>query len=348
MSLTNWVKRIWHAVPDSTVKDRVRSVYRTFRPVPYPASFVSELESLPVSDCGVDSNGIPWLRLEDGVKIFGARPISDTSHGYYQDDLSAYRRLPRAVRSKIQPECIRLALDVLLRYIYPHATPDKTPPYPFHVRFRHWFGQHSDTIEDMWDSPEEIRRMKRQFRVASGQVLVDAGACYGFGALAYSRMVGLEGRVISIEADPTIQKTFERNMAENKIRNVDLVRCGVWNEPGELHLHVGAIHRQDNSLHSDVYPSEQTVSIPTRTLDSIIEEMDVDRVDHVSITVNTAEVEALEGLARTMDRFSPNLSIAGWLVRDGRKVHEYIVEQIAKFPGYEYRVGQTGRILAWK
>ena len=88
--------------------------------------------------------------------------------------------------------------------------------------------------------------------------------------------------------------------------------------------------------------------MPTRTIDSIIDSSGVTKVDLVSITVNTAEVEAVQGMREILKRFKPNLSIAGWLKRDDHVfVYEELRELLGEFPGYRVEVGPVGRVLAW-
>ena len=351
-SFTTTIRSVWNRIPENSAKRVLRRFVRAGRsilPSRFDDSYVAELDLLDVAEAGVAEDGAPWLRLGDGTVLFGARPLESKAYNWYKDDRAAYARLPAHLRGKIPEECIRLALDVILRYKYPHATPDITPPYPFETRRSCWFGQHSDTIDDFAGLSEAERtRLKERFRIRGGDVVLDVGACYGFGALRYSRMVEQNGRVISVEVDPMIQAFFERNMKANNIGNVDLVRCGVWKEDGELSLHVGSIHRQDNSLKSGVYPSDETVTVPTRTIDSIVLSSGVSRVDLVSITINTAEVEAVEGMRDTLARFRPNLSIAGWLKRDDdTPVHAALKRLLEGVPGYRVEVGPVGRVLAW-
>ena len=163
-----------------------------------------------------------------------------------------------------------------------------------------------------------LLHLKSRFQLSEGKVVFDVGACYGFGALRYGRMVGPDGCVIAIEVDPAIQRIFDRNMEANgRPTNIKLLRCGVWNEKGEMQLHVGTIHRQDNTLRCNSFlQSEDTITVLTATIDSIVEQQNLQRVDLVSLTINTAEVEAIQGMDETIRKFSPCLSIAGWLKRD--------------------------------
>ena len=232
--------------------------------------------------------------------------------------------------------------------MYPHATPYSRPPYSAKERQRNWLGQHADTIDDLPGLGADARSsLKACFELRSGQVVVDVGACYGFGVVRYSRMVAPAGRVVAVEADPAVEMVLRRNVEANALTNVEVIPCAIWNTRGELALHVGSSDRQHNSLREGVYPSRDAITIPTDTIDNIVRSLRLERVDLVSITVNAAEVEAVQGMDDTLRLFAPNLSIAGWYMRDGHRVHQLVTAHLRSYDDYRVVVGTRGRVLAW-
>lgn len=348
MDLSARARHVWRSVPEGVGKDAIRAIARGIFPRVYPASFVEELRKLDVARAGVSEDGLSFLRLGDGTTLFGSGPTRATSRGYSRDDLRAYRWLPAEIRRRIPPECIRLALDVVLRYVYPHATPYTRPPYSAEERRRHWLGQHADTIDDLPGLSDPARSsLRARFELRSGHVVVDVGACYGLGAVRYSRMVGPAGRVVAVEADPAVEMVLRHNVEANALTNVEVIPCAAWNSPGELALHVGSADRQHNSLREGVYPSRDTIMISTDTIDHIVRRLHLERVDLISLTINAAEVEAVQGMDDTLRRFAPSLSIAGWYVREGHRVHQLVAPHLRSYPDYRVVVGTKGRLLAW-
>jgi hypothetical protein len=66
------------------------------------------------------------------------------------------------------------------------------------------------------------------------------------------------------------------------------------------------------------------------------------------MTINGAEVEALQGMKRILLSNKPmRLSIAGWYKRDGRRICDIIVP-VLREAGFETAVGRLGGVLAWK
>lgn len=108
-------------------------------------------------------------------------------------------------------------------------------------------------------------------------------------------------------------------------------------------------YRQANSLVQDIIKETETntVQVETDTIDNILDDLGVTDVSLVSLTINGAELEAIEGMSKTLETCSPRLSIAGWYLRDGHPIWERAVS-LLKEKGYETVRGNKGRVFAWK
>ena len=56
--------------------------------------------------------------------------------------------------------------------------------------------------------------------------------------------------------------------------------------------------------------SHETVQVPLTTVDNIVRELHLSRVDFIKMDIEGAEVRALHGAKETLQRFRPRLSIA--------------------------------------
>ena len=65
----------------------------------------------------------------------------------------------------------------------------------------------------------------------------------------------------------------------------------------------------------------------------------------LSLTLNGAEVEALEGAKQTLKNLRPRIRLAGWYSRGGKKISELAREQLLTF-GYQVFIGPRGNTLA--
>ena len=107
-------------------------------------------------------------------------------------------------------------------------------PHAFRARTvfgAHLEGDSQDLIQQwvyyfgVWE-PVLTRWIRRTLR--RGDTFVDVGANIGYFALLASKSVGPAGRVVAIEASPTICASLQRNVASNGARNVRVVNAAAF------------------------------------------------------------------------------------------------------------------------
>ena len=74
--------------------------------------------------------------------------------------------------------------------------------------------------------------------VRPGMTVVDAGANIGYVAVRASKLVGLRGRVVCIEADPSNVTILRANLWRNGCTNTEILPIAAWSERAELNLGV--------------------------------------------------------------------------------------------------------------
>ena len=57
---------------------------------------------------------------------------------------------------------------------------------------------------------------------------------------------------------------------------------------------------------------ENFKTVFTKTIDDIVDELQLDNVDAVSLTINGAEPNAIMGAQKTLKKYRPRLRFAGW------------------------------------
>ena len=137
MLIDRSLRAFFHMLPESSIKHRARRMYLAHV---YKALLL-ELGSVPICESGLDGdNKMPYAVLQDGVILYGREPT----------DLQ--RRIYSQWHSLINPaitlETVGVAIDVICRYIYPHAMPQLTMHHPRHQR-RAFHPQHRETIDDL-------------------------------------------------------------------------------------------------------------------------------------------------------------------------------------------------------
>ena len=295
-----------------------------------------ELALLDVAEAGISDGGVPYITLAQGPSFYGnhATPM----------EAFRYRCLPRAIRQKFPRSCVSVALDIVLRYAYAHAEAYRTPPVEPSLRGE-FHRNHQDTINDLVSLTRQQRQeLAQRFVIGEGDVVIDGGAFIGFGALKYSRLVESKGRVIAFEADPDNQHLFDQNMNENQVSNVTLIRCALWDTVGTMSLNQAG--RQANSVIDQIVQGGSSLTVRTDTIDSVVNEMGLEKVSLVSLTINGAELEAIRGMHRTLKMHRPNLVVAGWYKRDGVAICDLAARELESV-GYQSAIGSRGRLYAW-
>lgn len=145
-------------------------------------------------------------------------------------------------------------------------------------------------------------------RVAPGSVVLDCGANVG----VYTRQALSQGAkiVIAIEPVPENIECLRRNLTAGiAAGRVIVYPKGVWDRETELPIHRNA---RNSAADSFVFgtASGQPARLPVTTIDRIVAELKLPRVDSIKMNIEGAELKALHGARQTLAAFRPALAIA--------------------------------------
>lgn len=147
--------------------------------------------------------------------------------------------------------------------------------------------------------------------VQEGDIVLDLGANIG----TFSRKAFNDGAamVIAVEPSPLNVEALRRNFAKeiDEGRFV-LVPKAVWNEPGNMTLQVFENSALDSLVMNDREEGANAseVEVQLVTIDSIVEELALERLDFLKMDIEGAEREAIAGAKETLSHFKPALAIA--------------------------------------
>ena len=132
-------------------------------------------------------------------------------------------------------------------------------------------------------------------RLKPGATFVDVGANIGVFALPAARRVGRSGRVIAIEPSPFVFPYLKRNIALNELSNVRSVQCAAHSRDGETipFYEAPVEHFGMGSLGAQFHDSP--VPVLCRTLDQILNEEQIEKVDVMKVDVEGFEAAVFEG-----------------------------------------------------
>jgi FkbM family methyltransferase len=140
--------------------------------------------------------------------------------------------------------------------------------------------------------------------LAPGMTVLDIGSHHGFYTLLASRKVGPQGKVIAVEASPRERERLRQHLRINRCKNVTVESRALGEAKGmaELYLVSGG-ETGCNSLHqpSTSQPTER-VPVCVESLDRVLEEHKINRVDFIKLDVEGAELSVLKGARDLLDR----------------------------------------------
>ncbi|MBU3918414.1 FkbM family methyltransferase [Patescibacteria group bacterium] len=145
-------------------------------------------------------------------------------------------------------------------------------------------------IEDHYNSSQ----------IKKGMTVVDIGAHIGTFTLSVAKKAGKQGKVITIEPELNNFTQLTRNLEINKIKNVIPVNLALsdFNGKGDFFVSKGS------GCHS-LLPREgeniiNKIQVKIKTLDTLLEESNITRIDLLKIDAEEAELKILKGAEKTL------------------------------------------------
>ena len=166
------------------------------------------------------------------------------------------------------------------------------------------------------------------FGVELGDVVIDAGGCWGDTALRFAHEAGEKGKVYSFEFVEANIKVFRQNLALNPLiaERVEIVQRPLWDIS---RVSMYCIDNGPGSCISFEPVANANYRVETITLDEWVAENELNKVDFIKMDIEGAELKALHGAESTLRKFRPKLAIS---------VYHQLVD-IVEIPRYLARLG---------
>jgi FkbM family methyltransferase len=147
-------------------------------------------------------------------------------------------------------------------------------------------------------------------KAETGDVAIDAGACWGETTIYFAHEVGARGRVLAFEFIPTNLAVLRRNLEINAALagTIDVVENPVWSSSGRALYYVDWGPGSRVSPDPARYPGAPRCA--TVSIDDAVATRQVARVDFIKMDIEGAELEALKGAERALRAYRPKLAIS--------------------------------------
>lgn len=218
----------------------------------------------------------------------------------------------------------------------PHGTFWVPPPNPF-------AGLLAEQEEKIYGEGE--------FEVRPGDIVLDCGANVG----TYTRLALGKGAalVVAIEPEPKNLECLRRNFAaEIAAGRVRVYEKGVWHREEMLSFWVYKHSALDSFVmnnRKEEAEKPRKIELPVTTIDKLVSELRLARVDFIKMDVEGAERNALEGALGTIAKYRPRMAIATENLADDQHVVPRVIRRAR--PDYRQACGPcrpigTGEIRA--
>ena len=142
-----------------------------------------------------------------------------------------------------------------------------------------------------------------------GDTVLDCGANVG----AYTHQALRHGAslVVAIEPAPWALECLRRNFPEEiRAGRVIVFPKGVWDHDDTLVLNVPPGMASTAATVALQRAAGVEVAVPLTTIDRMVTELHLQRVDFIKMDIEGAEPNALRGAVRTIERFHPRMAIS--------------------------------------
>jgi FkbM family methyltransferase len=207
----------------------------------------------------------------------------------------------------------------------------QTPSGPF------WLPKGSDYALP-WDLAEQERNIygTGERSVRAGDIVLDCGANIG----VYTRVALAAGAktVVAIEIAPENLECLRRNFAEEvKAGRVIIYPKGVWDKDDVITLTVDPKNSAADTVVMTPENAQSGPRVPLTTIDKIVAELKLERVDYIKMDIEGAEQNALKGGRETMAKFHPRMALSAYHRPDDPAKIPGLVS--AAWSGYRFECG---------
>jgi FkbM family methyltransferase len=174
-------------------------------------------------------------------------------------------------------------------------------------------GRTSDLIQGyiycfgIWE-PSLTRFIQSRLEGLSNRTFVDVGANIGYFSLLIGRCMP-KGKVVAIEAFPTIFDHLIENININGYNNIKAVNCAATESPNPVSMYYAGVYNEGLTTSiKGIFNSAPTV-VEGRPLGDILSDLEIRTTRLVKIDTEGAEYSVLKGMFPILHRFPKDVEI---------------------------------------
>lgn len=162
-------------------------------------------------------------------------------------------------------------------------------------------------------------------RLKKNEVFIDAGAHDGATSQDFCDWTkGSHSKIYMMEPDPLMFEIMKEYAKIKKIKNAIPVNCGAYSFTGELRF------KEDSSTGSSAISETGETLIQAVSIDDML---GGDEATFIKMDIEGAEMEALIGAKKTIEKYNPRLAISVYHKEDDLWEIPYYI--LSEYPGYQ-------------
>lgn len=185
---------------------------------------------------------------------------------------------------------------------------------------------------DWFESEMELWRNQ----IKTGMTVIDVGANAGVYTFSAAKKVGTTGKVLAVEPFSACVKYLEETCRVNQLTQVKVCAGAASDYNGIARLSLCSASELNEIVTDEVQLTGNFEEVTCFTLDSLIEQEQLNRVDWLKIDAEGHEMKVLAGSERLLNEFKPNIlyeniagskgsntSVAQYLMSKGYQLFRY-------------------------
>lgn len=144
-------------------------------------------------------------------------------------------------------------------------------------------------------------------QVEPGDIVIDAGGCWGDTALYFAHKTGKYGQVFCFEFLPDNLVIMQKNLNFNRDLEdrIKIIPKALWDKSGEN------ISYCEKGPGTCLTPEQtQASQVQTKTIDDFVKEEGLKKLNFIKMDIEGSELKALQGAEQAIRTFRPKLAIA--------------------------------------
>lgn len=171
----------------------------------------------------------------------------------------------------------------------------------------------------------DLKGYTRNYHLRKHDIIVDAGAYNGLFTIYAAIKVGPNGHVFAFEPDPYSAHILTRNIHLNDLSNVTVIQKGLFSKKSRVKFDVQGVGSRLQIYNRNI-PTINSIVVDS--LDNMLADLKVKKINFIKMDIEGAEIEALKGCKRTIKyNHSIHLAIASYHIVNGKRT-SYSLERL--------------------